>query len=296
MPNVPCFPPLTQNTPRRSNISATHIHCHSSKTIQYSARNPRLAVLHACKLAQPPPQLSGAPDHPAPATTSFYTNHALSNYLTRLYKFMTLLIPNTNSPSRPFRTATTPVPVVHATGALIHLSWHTPVVQSSAGFPFTWIALSSYPPLAAMAVHIFSLSSTKHQTWLAIFVCHPSTPKTINHESHPHPLTLTKSPLEFELNSDQDVYNSEAEFYCDVCEERRHKRESVYCCADCKFIAELKCITPNVTVLPLIPKTEHVQQVPPASFSDNVDDGDDDDERSPFCKVIQSHKIRTEEE
>ncbi|KAK8559517.1 hypothetical protein V6N13_016261 [Hibiscus sabdariffa] len=119
--------------------------------------------------------------------------------------------------------------------------------------------------------------------------CHPSTPKTINHESHLHPLTLTKSPLEFELNSDQDVYNSEVEFYCDVCEERRHKRESVYYCADCKFIAELKCIIPSVTVLPLIPKTKHVQQAPPAGFSDNVGDydgNDDDDERSPFCKVL----------
>ncbi|KAK8506549.1 hypothetical protein V6N12_034273 [Hibiscus sabdariffa] len=110
--------------------------------------------------------------------------------------------------------------------------------------------------------------------------CHPSTPKTINHESHLHPLTLTKSPLEFELNSDEDAYNSEAEFYCDVCEGRRHKRESVYYCADCKFIAELKCIIPTVTVLPLIPKTEHVQQAPPAGFSDNVgdDDGNDDDD------------------
>ncbi|KAL4308492.1 hypothetical protein GQ457_01G050630 [Hibiscus cannabinus] len=135
----------------------------------------------------------------------------------------------------------------------------------------------------------------------------------VQHFSHPHPLSLVKnhpvfgkepearcvacvqtcsSPTpNFQLNSDQDVYNSEAEFYCDVCEERRHKRESVYCCADCKFIAELKCITPNVTVLPLIPKTEHVQQAPSAGVCDDVGDDDDgdgegDDERSPFCKVL----------
>ncbi|OMO52581.1 Zinc finger, PHD-type [Corchorus olitorius] len=75
--------------------------------------------------------------------------------------------------------------------------------------------------------------------------CHPSAPKTITHKCHIHPLTLTKSPFEFELISPQyledgDEYDDE--FYCDVCEEKRFKNESVYYCAECKFIAETRCV------------------------------------------------------
>ncbi|KAA3474563.1 DNA repair RAD50 [Gossypium australe] len=72
--------------------------------------------------------------------------------------------------------------------------------------------------------------------------CHPSAPKTINHKSHLHPLRLTKSPLEYELNSEEEGYNSEDEFYCDVCEQKRNKRELIYFCAECRFIAEVKCV------------------------------------------------------
>ncbi|XP_052877212.1 uncharacterized protein LOC128283846 [Gossypium arboreum] len=46
--------------------------------------------------------------------------------------------------------------------------------------------------------------------------CLPSAPKTISHKSHLHPLLLTKSPLEYGLNSKEEAYNSEDEFYCDV--------------------------------------------------------------------------------
>ncbi|TYJ10029.1 hypothetical protein E1A91_A11G179900v1 [Gossypium mustelinum] len=55
--------------------------------------------------------------------------------------------------------------------------------------------------------------------------CLPSAPKTISHKSHLHPLLLTKSTLEYELNSKEEAYNSEDEFYCDVCEQKRNKRE-----------------------------------------------------------------------
>ncbi|XWS49695.1 hypothetical protein CRYUN_Cryun12cG0025300 [Craigia yunnanensis] len=48
------------------------------------------------------------------------------------------------------------------------------------------------------------------------FQCHPSIPKTIEHKCHIHSLSLTKSPFAFELNSDEDAYNSDDEFYCDV--------------------------------------------------------------------------------
>ncbi|KAL1124967.1 hypothetical protein V6Z11_A13G011100 [Gossypium hirsutum] len=68
--------------------------------------------------------------------------------------------------------------------------------------------------------------------------CLPSAPKTIKHKSHLHPLTITKSPFEYELNSDEE----DDEFYCEVCEQKRNKRELIYYCAECKFIAEVKCV------------------------------------------------------
>ncbi|TYI45107.1 hypothetical protein E1A91_D13G012900v1 [Gossypium mustelinum] len=76
--------------------------------------------------------------------------------------------------------------------------------------------------------------------------CLPSAPKTIKHKSHFHPLTLTKSPFEHELNSDEE----DDEFYCDVCEQKRNQKELVYYCVECKFIAEVKCVVDEV--LPLI--------------------------------------------
>ncbi|KAL1124962.1 hypothetical protein V6Z11_A13G010700 [Gossypium hirsutum] len=75
--------------------------------------------------------------------------------------------------------------------------------------------------------------------------CLPSAPKTIKHKSHLHPLTLTKSPFEYELNSDEE----DDEFYCDVCEQKRNQRELIYYCAECKFIAEVKCVISEVSIL-----------------------------------------------
>ncbi|KAK8316007.1 hypothetical protein V6Z11_A13G010900 [Gossypium hirsutum] len=77
------------------------------------------------------------------------------------------------------------------------------------------------------------------------FQCHPSAPETIKHKSHLHPLTLTNSPFEFELNSDEE----EEEFYCDVCEQKRNQRELIYYCTECKFIAEIKCVFSEVLLL-----------------------------------------------
>ncbi|KAH1030444.1 hypothetical protein J1N35_042618 [Gossypium stocksii] len=76
--------------------------------------------------------------------------------------------------------------------------------------------------------------------------CLPSAPNTIEYKSHLHPLTLTKSPFEYELNPDEE----NDEFYCDVCEQKRNQRELVYYCAECKFISEVKCVV--LEVLPLI--------------------------------------------
>ncbi|PPR84196.1 hypothetical protein GOBAR_AA36515 [Gossypium barbadense] len=75
--------------------------------------------------------------------------------------------------------------------------------------------------------------------------CLPSAPKTIKHKSHLHPLTLTKSPFEYELNLDEE----DDEFYCDICEQKRNQRELIYYCAECKFIAEVKCVISEVLSL-----------------------------------------------
>ncbi|XVF51808.1 hypothetical protein PTKIN_Ptkin04bG0214100 [Pterospermum kingtungense] len=90
----------------------------------------------------------------------------------------------------------------------------------------------------------------------------------IHHFLHPHPLILTHmddqdvnagvycmgcdkalsgpiygcSACSYELNSPADRVDSNDEFYCDVCEEKRYKFESVYYCEDCKFIAEVRCV------------------------------------------------------
>ncbi|MBA0878432.1 hypothetical protein Goshw_022663 [Gossypium schwendimanii] len=82
--------------------------------------------------------------------------------------------------------------------------------------------------------------------------CLPSAPKTISHKAHLHPLQFTQSPLEDELNSEEEAYNSEDDFYCDVCEQKRNKRELIYFCAECRFIAEAKCVIS--AVLPLLRK------------------------------------------
>ncbi|KAL1143783.1 hypothetical protein V6Z11_A11G183600 [Gossypium hirsutum] len=70
--------------------------------------------------------------------------------------------------------------------------------------------------------------------------CLPSAPKTISHKSHLHPLLFT------------NAYNSDDEFYCDVCEEKRNKRELIYFCEECRFIAEVKCVLS--AVLPFLRK------------------------------------------
>ncbi|KAK5784484.1 hypothetical protein PVK06_039008 [Gossypium arboreum] len=64
--------------------------------------------------------------------------------------------------------------------------------------------------------------------------------------------TTYKSPLEYELNSKEEAYNSDDEFSCDVCKEKRNKRELIYFCEECRFIAEVKCVLS--AVLPFLCK------------------------------------------
>ncbi|TYI70190.1 hypothetical protein E1A91_D08G204600v1, partial [Gossypium mustelinum] len=83
--------------------------------------------------------------------------------------------------------------------------------------------------------------------------CIRSTSKTIKHERHLHPLTVTKLPFQYEMISAEHENGSNDKFYCDICEKRRYKFESVYYCPECKFIVEVRCVIfellPSLTIL-----------------------------------------------
>ncbi|XVF51803.1 hypothetical protein PTKIN_Ptkin04bG0213600 [Pterospermum kingtungense] len=69
-----------------------------------------------------------------------------------------------------------------------------------------------------------------------------------------HTLCAKPKPTPFLIKYAEDRYNSDDEFYCDVCEEKRYKFESVYYCEECKFIAEIRCVIsellPSLTIPP----------------------------------------------
>ncbi|KAL3509002.1 hypothetical protein ACH5RR_028403 [Cinchona calisaya] len=67
--------------------------------------------------------------------------------------------------------------------------------------------------------------------------CHPSLPKTIKHDCHLDPLTLTTSAIKDLPDEDEN-----SEFYCNACEERRDLAESTYYCAACHFVAHVHCV------------------------------------------------------
>ncbi|KAJ7968268.1 Cysteine/Histidine-rich C1 domain family protein [Quillaja saponaria] len=63
-------------------------------------------------------------------------------------------------------------------------------------------------------------------------------PCKIEHEDHGHPLTYTDRAVE----DDSGVY------YCGLCQEERDPRVQVYWCADCKYIADVKCVISEVEI------------------------------------------------
>ena len=66
-------------------------------------------------------------------------------------------------------------------------------------------------------------------------------PHSIKHKDHNvHPLLLTNSPVQEELEDETD------EFYCHACEEERDPQLPVYYCAECQFVAEIKCVFSEV--------------------------------------------------
>ncbi|KAJ7968266.1 putative Cysteine/Histidine-rich C1 domain family protein [Quillaja saponaria] len=61
-------------------------------------------------------------------------------------------------------------------------------------------------------------------------------PCKIEHEDHIHPLTYTDRAVE----DDRGVY------YCGLCQEERDPRVQVYWCADCNYIADIKCVISEI--------------------------------------------------
>ncbi|GKV39106.1 hypothetical protein SLEP1_g46920 [Rubroshorea leprosula] len=72
--------------------------------------------------------------------------------------------------------------------------------------------------------------------------CHPLAPKTLKHKHHRHPLTMTKSPLD----SDLEYYGHRSEYYCDFCELPRPAWDPVYYCKECDLSADIQCFISQV--------------------------------------------------
>jgi len=81
-------------------------------------------------------------------------------------------------------------------------------------------------------------------------------PHTIKHNCHIGCLNLKDSPAEDELDE---------EFYCNACEEEREPRYPIYCCAVCPFVAEVKCVIPEVcsSLAPLLKHSKTISILHP---------------------------------
>ncbi|KAK6275008.1 hypothetical protein POUND7_004717 [Theobroma cacao] len=191
--------------------------------------------------------------------TSFYTHPALNYHKRSIIPF----ISGTLSISHFFGSSSSIIVLVlHAANDTTRFCW--PIAASGVILPFIKIVLSSHHHSIMEITYTLSLSVTKGLPLsTATFVarkpkkfflrcavcgfnihpyCLPSVPKTIRHKCHIDSLTLTKSPLEFELNSPEVANNSDDKFYCDVCEEKRDRRDPVYHCTECKFSAKVGCV------------------------------------------------------
>ncbi|XP_062110466.1 uncharacterized protein LOC133822222 [Humulus lupulus] len=71
-------------------------------------------------------------------------------------------------------------------------------------------------------------------------------PRSIRYEYHMHPLVLTPSVIDSD-NNHHESQDEDDEYYCDICEDTRDERICVYYCADCKFVAHVHCLIPQIT-------------------------------------------------
>ena len=63
-------------------------------------------------------------------------------------------------------------------------------------------------------------------------------PSSARYEQHEHPFTL-----QYTLEDDS------GEYYCDICEEKRHPKHLFYYCADCSYPTHLDCILREIFFL-----------------------------------------------
>ncbi|GMY06366.1 hypothetical protein FCV25MIE_01605 [Fagus crenata] len=66
-------------------------------------------------------------------------------------------------------------------------------------------------------------------------------PYIIKHKCHMDPLVLTNSPVQ-EEEEEEEKEDDTYELYCDACEEERDPLVPVYYCAECHYVAEIKCV------------------------------------------------------
>ncbi|KAM6589446.1 hypothetical protein CsatA_012051 [Cannabis sativa] len=97
-------------------------------------------------------------------------------------------------------------------------------------------------------------------------------PRTISYEYHVHPLVLTRSVID--NRDDDDGGDGDGEFYCDICEDTRDERVCVYYCADCKFVAHVHCLLPQITSA-LKASVEDRDLIIVSTTSNGINDTDD---------------------
>ena len=65
-------------------------------------------------------------------------------------------------------------------------------------------------------------------------------PYTVKHVHHIHPLILTYSPIQEEVEDETN------EFYCHACEEESDPQLPIYYRAECQFVTEMRCVSNEV--------------------------------------------------
>ncbi|GLT37116.1 hypothetical protein SLA2020_114510 [Shorea laevis] len=111
--------------------------------------------------------------------------------------------------------------------------------------------------------------------------CHPLAPKTLKHKHHRHPLSLTKSPLD----SDLEYYGSADENYCDFCELRRPASDPVYYCKECDLSADIRCFILQV-----------LHSVTVENHSGVGEDKDDNFKEGKSCSTTDLKVVKNEKE
>ncbi|XVF51807.1 hypothetical protein PTKIN_Ptkin04bG0214000 [Pterospermum kingtungense] len=110
---------------------------------------------------------------------------------------------------------------------------------SEAGIPFIRYTLSPLPPDPDHDTFRCPACGGHGDRSLLLYRCT---------KCHLHPLTRSFSPFEFELNSPEDVYNSDDEFYCDVCEGKNSNLKQFITVKNANLLLRFAVLCPRVTL------------------------------------------------